>query len=67
MVHKWCSFRRCLRLDTEGQAPSSDPWDTFFELDWVRARHPTTNTYLPAKIITKDRKAVLVYSLEALT
>lgn len=32
------------------------PWETVFELDWIRVRHPTLNMYLPAKVIMRDEE-----------
>lgn len=54
-IHKFSTrLRKLNRLD--GHTQIHEAWDTFFELDWIQARHPTYNTYMAAKIVLKDEE-----------
>ena len=38
----------------EGRDVELEKWDTVYEMDWIRVRHPAAAYYIPAQVIVKD-------------
>jgi OTU-like cysteine protease len=67
-IHKYSTRLRRINAEFDGQAPDERDeywfWESIYELDWVRVRHPASNQYLPAKVLNIRKRSDMYQPFE---